>query len=670
MDQRIIIQHGSLYLSTKFLCGFLSKRTVEKWVEVEQIEQNDRVFFLYDSIPPRSKEKLPSAEKIISKENSSIVYILLKKLIDEAFFYGFEKYKEKYMAYSELTEEKASQASKLHAVIEVINAARTEHRIKDLITVYEVFNTYFPNKYKSKHAISNALRKAAADGIESIALDKRYFGNNTGRTLAESGIVTRYWMSVLVAQPTKLSNGDVLKLISNACDKFRYPVPSLSWVKKYRRESLANLQLYKSRYGTIEANKLLPYATLQHAEYSNNQWQLDGWTMPFWFQGEKKFCRAVLVRLIDNKSKKIVGFSIGKSEDTFTIMDAIRDAINTQEAIPFEILTDNHSFNKTNEAKNIIHLLQKKGARWTVTHNPQYKAIIERYNQHLDKLCKPFYGYLGQGIRSKGIDAITNPELTDKYVSNQLSFDEVRAIGIHVVKQYNEILNKQGLSPNDIYAQTKHPYSISVNLFDRAELLTFETTKLVRRGQITFTKGLAKYEYQFPAALFSKYNNKDVLVRYEDLAEGIYVFDAKTKVAIDFLKLKSQARGTQADQEEEDREILNRNRGRLRGIVSRDTKELEDIRDKALAIDPNAYDIMNQLLVHKEAKAEYEQDAALQQYAASKGFDPKTLPQPRKSIVSIPAALLPPKKDKNPFNVSGNKIELLNPNNEELDGED
>lgn len=666
MVRDLLFLNDGLYLSKRFLKPYATDGAIDKWKDIPsvvRIKIDDQLFYLLDTIPRRTKRKLPSDSELAKLERQQLKSNALQSVCDgmhHAYYYNHAKFVTQYQGGQRISHGKAVYFSRLHSVLQYIIEVKNKDGFRDLKGLYDAFNALFPGKYSSKHALSNAVRKAAADGIMTVALDKRVFGNCNENTSQKISEVSKYWVLGMITNPRKYTNVKVLDLVTKECNDKGIAAPSLSWIKKYRQKILRNPEAYLSRYGAQEQNKKMPYASMRHAQYAMQQVQMDGWTMPFWFKENGKLCRMVLVYLIDSSSKMIIGIAIGKNEDTVLIVEAIRDAIRNTSQMPFEIVTDNHAFHKTNEAKNVKLVFDKKGTRFTVTENPQHKAIIERYNQSLDNLCKEYHGYLGQGIRSKAIDALPSPEMFDYYAKYVLSENEIKGIAVSVVNKYNNAKGKGGLSPLQMFQKLAIPHPLQANEFDRAELLTMQTEKLIRRGQINFTRGMEKYEYQLPADLYLKYNDKTVVVRYEDLNEGIYLFDADTSDAITYLQPKEKISGALVNQTDHDRDLLYKNKGRITGIRTQARKQIEAVRDKALQADPDAYLVLNRMTTPKDVLQEMEQDASLRRMAEDRGIDIKTLSIPPRPHITGTKALQPVPKDRNPFKVKGsNTIERV-----------
>ena len=499
MNKMIHIDGNDVYLSKRYLKDYASLKTIEAWNrlnEIVKLKQENEIFFLYKSIPYRTRKKLLTADKIVSQETKKGTHSKVADLLHHAFYFQYTQYKSFYEKERKFGTAKVTEFSKLHSVLQAIIELKKDG-FKDLEILYDAFNNLLPNKYKSKHALSDAIRKAAADGILSVALDKRAFGNNE-RARKEDTPQIDFVMASLVACNGKFSCKEILGKCNTYFKANDLKEFSLSWVKKHRAEWLKNTEVYKNRYGQNQLTRIMPFASLKCATYIHAQWQVDGYTLPFW---EDKFHRSVLVFVIDNCSKKILGYSIGDSEDSLVIKDALRKAVYNTGVLPNELVMDNHSFTKTQSAFNFERLLEKMGARLTKTSNPRAKIYVERYNQYLSSNFKKYAGYLGQSIRSKSIETIASDELRAEYAKNFKTKNEVIAMSISVIESYNNEPIKEK-SPNQLYDENPHPHPIILSQYHKAEMLPNQQLKQIRNGQISIMRGVEKFEYQLSADLF------------------------------------------------------------------------------------------------------------------------------------------------------------------------
>ncbi len=658
MKKSIHIEGNDLYLSKKYLQGYGSIKTIECWNEetgIVKIKIDAETFILYKSVPFRTRKKLPAPDKIISQEKKQTSHSKVSELLHHAFYYKYTSFKCIYEKENAFTTEQITRFSKLHSVFQTIIDLKEKESFRHLTILHNAFNDLFPGKYKTKQAFSQVILKACVDGIMSVAMDKRVFGNND-RSKRITTPQIDYIMQGLVACNGKFTNAVMLEKVNAYSKQIGGVEYSLSWVKKHRREWLKNPEIYKSRYGATEAQKQLPYASLKNANYAHVQWQSDGVEIPFWEDG---FHKSVLVFVIDNCSKKIIGYAIGNTEKSDVIKQAIRNAVINTGVLPFEIVMDKHAFTQTQAAFNFENLLKKVGGILTTTSNPRQKVIVERYIQNLNSLFKNYEGYLGKSIRSKSIEAITSNEQKSEFAKKFKTKNEVIAIVTQVVEEYNN-KEQRGKTPNQAFLDNPHPHPIILNQFHHAELLPVQILKQIKSGQITIMRGVEKFEYQLPAHLYQQWNNEIVVVTHDSLNDGIYLFNKANGEGIICLQLKQKINNSKALQTPEDIQGLYNNKGRLKGIQTQARKQLEETKDKALNIDPEAYEGLNALITPKNVLKELEQNANIKMLAEANGVIINELPSADENF-DIPAALKPKKKESNPFGTTNNKIELIDP---------
>jgi phage terminase small subunit len=144
------------------------------------------------------------------------------------------------------------------------------------------------------------------------------------------------------------------------------------------------------------------------------------------------------------------------------------------------------------------------------------------------------------------------------------------------------------------------------------------------------------------------------------LQDGIYLFDKENENGIAFLMLKQKMHNSKAEQTENDIQGLNNNKGRLNGIQVKGRKQLEEIRDKAHNIDPEAYLKVSALTTPKSIIKELEQNANLRHLVEDQGVITNEMNRTVESF-DITMSLKPSTKKTNPFTVKNNKLEIFDP---------
>jgi len=496
-----------------------------------------------------------------------------------------------------------------------------------------------------------------------VVIDTRWFREQH----SSFDLQIQLWAKALLSDPVNSTARSIWRSLAEICKENKIDTPSYSWVKKFVRKNESNIEIYTSKYGTEKAeNNRKPYAKIICAKQAGSQWQIDGWDLPFYYKGFEKL---ILLAVRDAHSKKIVGYSIGESENTQVILEALQDAVKNTGFISFEIDSDNHSFNKTKESSYFKEALEKLGVTWTVDSNPKRKAIAERYFRHLGELyCKKYPGYIGQGIKTKEKSGRPSQEYIDKFTKagTWLSKEEIKLIALKAVYDFNNttLTKLYGITPNEAHEKSEKPHAISVDIFERVRLFTKKANLKVIRGQINLTRSGITYEYQLSAEQYGKLNTKNVIVRYEDFST-IYLFDEKDR-AIGSVKQKVGIHGALADQTPEDIKKYNRNKGRLNGIKSQAKKENEKLRDDVQRLSPHAFEALNPLITPKDVLSEAKRIRELKQRAEELGIELEKVETGRKPKNMIPNSLQEREaKYKSAFYIENHKVRMIDRSEEE-----
>lgn len=655
--------------------------TIKKWIAREsatRVYNNSIPFIKYSSIPKPTRAKLPSESELrslIIENRHNERQEFYKDLLKTAYEKDFLKYKETYASDGRLSPEQKILCARLRAVWEKVleynSGARgvTEH-------LYKAFDTIFKGKYKTYEAFCTVKSKARKD-IDSVVIDTRWFREQHSPIHPQ----IQYWTKGLLCDPVNRTAKSIWRDLQRLCSESKLDSPSYSWIKKFVKEHDKNVEIHSLRNGREKSfNNIEPYAKINHALHVGSQWQIDGWDLPFYYQGQYKgkltsYLKLVLFAVRDAHSKKIVGYSIGESENTQLILEALQDAVKNTGFFAFEVLSDNHSFNKTKEAEYFKEALDTIGITWNVDQNPRRKAIAERYFKHLGEAhCKKYSGYIGQSIKTREKAGRPSQEYQDQFTKsgNWLTKEEIAIIGASVVTEFNNTpqtkLNNR--TPNEVHEQGEKPYVFKLDLFDRLRLFTKKTESTVTRGQINLKRGGVTYEYQLNSEQFDKLNGKKVIVRYEDFGT-IYLFDHKDR-SIGSVRQKVGINGALADQTAEDLEKLHKNKGLLNGIRAKARKANEKLRDEVQQIAPAAFEALNRITTPKDVLKEAQQNYELKQRAEELGIDLQMVEVGAKPKTYLPESLREKQvKNKSPFSVRGNhqprRIDLSEYDNQDSD---
>jgi Integrase core domain. len=674
MTIHIDTKHQVFWLSYEYFQKYnISENTISQWSKRKVCKYkyiDGRAFINYDTIPEPTRKKLPSKEEMKEYRNRE------RKSLGENFFYKQlkEAYSSKNMikwqrtireTYSKFPLDKATTYARRASVFEKAVELHNDYKFSgEFSALYYAFNRVLENTYTHKPRFLMALKRAKEEGILSVSVDARalreyepVFGDEH-KALAESviGHAKGYIMEVCYERFTE------------ACFALKWDTPSPSWFEKYYYKNKNRIE--RSRYGeSVYQQEHGNYAKIIPALYSGDQWQMDGWRVPVYCKklnskdGFDYFIRYDLFVVMDAHSRKIIGFDMAESENTETILKALEMAVKDTGVLPYEIVADNHSFNRTKEAEYLKAETDRLGLTWTIDSNPRRKAILERAFRTLgEHHFKDYYGYIGQGVKSKIKNGRTPQELMDKYTTpdKMLTYEQVYAIVCAVIKDYNNKVKKSlKESPIERYSKSEQPNSISVSMFTRIALFNRKSEYKVSHGQITIKRGQYTYEYQLPSEYSVQYNGKQVGVCYSDFSE-IYLYDLETNEPICSVCQKSEIHGALANQTEKDIEFLHKNAGRIEGNNSKMRKKKESLFDAASNISPDYYEVANKVTASKDVLEKARTDLDVRNMLAEKNINADTINQ--LPVVDEMLDNKKPKKKENnhPFSIKGNETAKIN----------
>ncbi|MBP1676713.1 MAG: Integrase catalytic region, partial [Bacteroidetes bacterium] len=418
MDGIRIIDNSSnqVFLSYSWIIenSDIPEKTVRFWSTRDvgvRFTEGNRAYIDYDTIPEQSRKKLPSKEGIISiyKEETNAFADNCQTyncfaVLDTAYHVEFVKYRQIYIDLG-FSGEKVTEYARKHAVWTRIVQLHDEHH--KLRYIYDAYSMVLPGGYVYGRMNVN-INKCKTSGVTSLLVKDARSNDNAKKYDARyEAFVVRFMSSGKAYERTIIHDA-----LIEECERLGWEKPSYSWVKYCVARNMNHAK--RGRYGEMEYfSKEESYAGIIKALYTHDQWQIDGWTLPFYMEGMTKL---TLFAVMDASSGYIIGYDIAPTENTETILRGLERAVKVAKCLPYEIVSDNHSFNKTKEAEYLKINTDKLGMTWTVTSNPRHKGIIERRLGVLGrKFMKRYPGYIGEGIKTKNPDGRTSLEELTKY---------------------------------------------------------------------------------------------------------------------------------------------------------------------------------------------------------------------------------------------------------------
>jgi len=415
--------------------------------------------------------------------------------------------------------------------------------------------------------------------------------------------------------------------------------PGVSTIKSLWKEMEYTPNLALVRFGKAYVNRrFTPYLSFEKAAHRNDQWQIDGKVVPFFTRGEDGSGeRWTVFIVIDNHSRKIVGYSVARRETTDMILAALEDAVANTGRWPGEVLSDQHAFHKTTNARLLREYVESMGCHIKPSTEAQFKPIVERYNQYLDSLWRKYPHWLGKGVKSKNPNDRPSDEMLKEAwkPANYKTEAELRAIVLSSIVDFNnmELTALAGKTPNAAYEASTDHLSIAISEYDRPRLFRPVSQYLVDRGQINIHVGIKKYEYQLQRGsdLMNRYNGKHLEVRYEDLSQGIYIYDPETGEALGEVPLKRKDSSVHALQADADRKAAMKIEGIKNGMHTRPKRKQKQVEEQTMRNHPEEAAKLNGLHVPKDVAAEL-LEPEKKRKAAIEGVSRDMVPQRRETV--------------------------------------
>lgn len=655
----ICVDHKKrVWLSYEYLKGYgISENSIDNWKKrhIGRYYHFDQQTFIdYDTIPAPTRKKLPDKLFLIQdagdEEQNALQHYFFRELNEAYNSMNVNKFRNEILKISDrFSNDELLKFSRKAAVFERILSIY--HGKKgDINPLHKAYLQLFPDGFSMRNRLIMAIKQARTKGILSVAVNRSCL-NKPKETYTEN--YKFYAMSIL-SHSKGYYISDAYKKFKEQCEDDKIKTPSFKWFWNYYRNNKNDIDRGRLGASAWEAKNMY-YMKLIQAEYSGDQFQIDGWRIPIY--GKKlnskgmieRFVTYNLLTVMDVHSRKIIGYDISEKENTETILKGIEMAIKETGILPFEIVSDNHSFHKTEEAGNLKKELFDLGVTWTVSSNPKRKVVVERAFETLgDKHFRNQYGYIGGGIRSKKENAIPPSELVDKYTKtdNLLTYTQIVGITAGVIDEYNNtVIDKLKDTPNTMYEKSERPHAIPCNDFQRALLFFPKKTLKVSHGQITMIQGVHKYEYILPSEFFKKYNNQKISVRYiKDKPDEVYLFDLQTDEHICISKQKEAAHAALANQTDRDKQLFLNNSGRNKGAKS--DKKMEKLFKAANGDNLDAHERISKRTASKDMIAEIKGNPVIRgQIQEQFGFNVDKIPDlPKIDEMLIPG--LKPRKEK------------------------
>lgn len=451
--------------------------------------------------------------------------------------------------YTDCTKEQQKALAKACAILEFSVKYIQENEFRTNNEGYKILSgliekndfRYLPKNYRIlKEKITEVIENGQAIA-EVIQLPRA--GNTNAVEYNDPEVWN--WAMQLTSMGQNYSNDFKTRKIQDMCKMLGKKAPSRRWFgqnvyEQHNTKFLTASQRFGK--GTSKASLYEGYIPFENALFAGDCWQVDATRVNMISHktdsGEKKFLYIVAVR--DVHSGDVLGYSFDYSENRWSVINAVKMAVQQSGYLPYEIVFDRFPGHNTEEAKRMMSSMEQMGVKVTIAHNANAKAGLERWFGTLQSVfMMDSKYYYGEGIKSRRLHAHRSPDYLAKLEkeSNKAGFNlfdayseaegVVEAYRTTVYSYYsrkNKDLNK---SPKLIHDESDKPHVQWLENFQISMLFGLKKKIKIRGGFIkTEIQGI-EFIYQVnDYEILSQ--EPEVIISYdmEDLS-SVYMFKPK-----------------------------------------------------------------------------------------------------------------------------------------------
>lgn len=521
LDYKVILD--KLYVSVSYLInefkipegsidnGLSSNRKnkTNKWIFVECSYDKRKRLVEYSSIPNSylKKYQLPHENLLFQqfrmdqekriKQNVEIKRVEVELYFEVTYRNDFRNYLKNY--YEEYrTSEKTELYAKTHAILVLIVGLRDQgYELKD--SHKHFLNYKLSVQANNLTSFYRLIRKCNKLSIEKVVTH----GLTNIQRKHKMSIIHEKKLISLYRHNQKYSMPIIFNKANNFFIEHEIPTLSLSTIKLFLAQNEIQNRCNPFRYGRKwMADNLEHYVNKINIDYPGEQWQIDGSKFQFEYLTNENTISSLHYFLVrDSFSKKIVGCSIGKTENGQLILDALKNAVENTGYLSKEMVLDNAKPFFSKKLQQFKMETSCMGMYWRSSNvgNPKDKGKVERFvNTFQTAICSKEYGFIGEGIKSRRKNFTVSEEhlKRTRLKKNLKNEDGLTKLFFSLIEEYNqtEINNKP--SANTLHISKKSAPSIFLSDHQKAKILWDETKATLKSNLIRIDKNGIQFCYK------------------------------------------------------------------------------------------------------------------------------------------------------------------------------
>ena len=261
-------------------------------------------------------------------------------------------------------------------------------------------------KVNNVQVLKRKVKAYKLEGVAAVVSKRTGLRNAQKLTEMQENLLIQ-----LYADPRKADFDTVHRLLEEASVTYGWPLVGLTTCKTFLMKPATRALWTAPRHGVkMWHDQFDPIIPRNAPSFANALWVLDGTPLELYFrEGKKAHNRFEIFVVLDAHSWKIVGYALGRSENTAIVRQALRMACRLEGAVPHQVLNDNSSAIKSAEIQQLLPQLATYVTPAKVG-NARTK-IVEPFFKHLNaRVLKWMSNYSGSNITAKSPDSHINPD--------------------------------------------------------------------------------------------------------------------------------------------------------------------------------------------------------------------------------------------------------------------
>jgi Integrase core domain len=275
-------------------------------------------------------------------------------------------------------------------------------------------------RFSSVQVLKRKVKGYKQDGVKAT-LHKRAGLKNAEKLIQpQKDLLVRLW-----GDYHKPDMVVVHRLLMEASETYGWPRVEESTCRAYVNKPAVKPLWTAARHGMkVYHDQFVPITKRDAPSYANAMWVIDGTPLELYYkEGKKAHMRFEVFVVLDAHSWRIVGYSLGASESTPLVREALRMACTSTGYVPYQIHSDNSSAVKSKEARQLLDKLTPHHTCAAVG-NARSKTV-EPFFKHLNaRVLKYFDNYSGSNITAKSVNSHINPDAAKENLKHFASANE------------------------------------------------------------------------------------------------------------------------------------------------------------------------------------------------------------------------------------------------------